>query len=233
MAEGLRITGGDWRGRKLESPPKDTHRPASDMIRQAVFNMLGQQLDDASFVDVFAGTGVVGLEALSRGAIRTVFVERDGSQIRLLRRNIEKLRVEPRRALVRAGDAHIWAKHFIVDDEPMIVFLGPPYPDFEIDDRLLELVKNVQARLRPIDTLVFQYPKEVDASRLPDPMGWFRLRVYGKTGIGLWRKEPTDPRTADAGSDADATLSQTGDIALSPQSARVTNVEHDDDASPT
>ena len=89
MAEGLRITGGSRRGRRLLSPPKNSIRPASDLIRQAVFNMLGESVEDSIFYDVFAGTGVVGLEALSRGARAAIFIERERSNIALIRRNLD------------------------------------------------------------------------------------------------------------------------------------------------
>ena len=90
MNERLRITGGSHRGRRLYSPPKNSIRPASDMVRQAVFNMLGPRVEEGRFYDVFAGTGIVGMEAISRGAPLAVFIERDRRQVALIHRNLEK-----------------------------------------------------------------------------------------------------------------------------------------------
>ncbi len=104
MHDGLRITGGEHRGRKLFSPPKNTIRPASDMIRQAVFNMLGPSIHEVEFFDVFAGTGVVGLEAISRGASKAIFVERERRQVQLIERNARHVGVWDR-CEVRAADA--------------------------------------------------------------------------------------------------------------------------------
>lgn len=187
MAEGLRITGGTRRGRKLLSPPKNSIRPASDLIRQAVFNMLGASIEDAIFYDVFAGTGVVGLEALSRGARSAVFVERDRHNIALIRRNLDLAKFSAEGS-ARLSDAFVWAKHFIADKGPVIAFLGPPYPLFDTRGAdLLQMVADVLAQLDADDILVLQFPKFVNTTELPDQEGWVRLRRYGKSQIGIWR----------------------------------------------
>lgn len=186
MASGLRISGGSRRGRRLFSPPKNSIRPASDLVRQAVFNMLGAAIQDAYFYDVFAGTGIVGLEALSRGAARVVFVERDRRQIDLIRKNIAHVGFGPE-AMTRTSDAFFWAAHFVADLAPNIVFVGPPFPLFAAEeDRLLEMVASLQSRLKPGDQLVFQFPRALHDEKLPRQDGWRRIRAYGKTKIGVW-----------------------------------------------
>src|SRR2546423_11971072 len=107
MSERIRITGGTRLNRRLLSPPKNTIRPASDMIRQAVFNMLGDLIEGSVFYDVFAGTGVVGMEALSRGAERAYFLERDRTYVQLIRRNLTLARFGAE-AIVRPTDAFAW-----------------------------------------------------------------------------------------------------------------------------
>lgn len=190
MSLTLRITGGTRRGRKLLSPPKNSLRPASDMIRQAVFNMLGVLVEDCDFVDVFAGTGIVGLEALSRGARRAIFVERDRATIDLLRKNGERAGFTGQMS-VRPSDALTWAAHFQPGDNRTVVFLGPPYPDFNtIRPNLWEMVVNLQNTLRDGDVLVLQFPSAVPTSELPDLDRWWRLRRYGKTHVGIWMTKP-------------------------------------------
>lgn len=187
--EGLRITGGTSRGRKLFSPPKRTIRPASDMIRQAVFNMLSSEISGCEFYDVFAGSGVVGLEAVSRGAERAIFIEREKRQVALIQRNVAHLGMD-RQTDVRLADAFLWARHFAPVRSATIVFLGPPYALCEGDDlaALLGLVETVQSRLRENDVLVFQFSARTPSDRLPNAEGWYRLRKYGKTQIGLWQR---------------------------------------------
>lgn len=215
MSERLRITGGTRRGRRLFSPPANTIRPASDFLRQAVFNMLGDTVEDCTFFDVFAGTGIVGLEALSRGAARVIFVERDRRQMALIKRNLAHAKFGPE-AQFRTGDAYVWANHFFPTDERSIVFLGPPYEMFK--DNLpatLAMVESVQQRLRPGDTLVLQASRYLYPDQFPDPDHWYRMRLYGKTRIGIWRPgssdqtspdeeaEPVDGESSNEGEDAD------------------------------
>jgi 16S rRNA (guanine966-N2)-methyltransferase len=174
------------------SPPKNSIRPASDLVRQAVFNMLRWLLDDKIFYDVFAGTGIVGLEALSRGAKRAIFVEQDRRQIDLIRRNLEIAKFTAE-ANLRNSDAFTWARHFATHDQPTIVFLGPPYPLFDKERlQMFELVAGIQKELKPGDYLVFQYPRFVKPEELPLAEDWWRMRHYGKTRIGIWTPVPPD-----------------------------------------
>ncbi|MDO8916019.1 MAG: RsmD family RNA methyltransferase, partial [Coriobacteriia bacterium] len=104
----MRIVGGAWRGRPLVSPSGPTTRPTSDRVREALFDALGARLGSdlggGAVLDLFAGTGALGLEALSRGASSAVFVENDRAALVALRRNIETLGAGPR-AVVVPGDA--------------------------------------------------------------------------------------------------------------------------------
>jgi 16S rRNA (guanine(966)-N(2))-methyltransferase RsmD len=188
VSERLRITGGTRLNKRLISPPKSTIRPASDMIRQAVFNMFGTTIVGTTFYDVFAGTGVVGIEALSRGARRAIFIELDGQYVKLLRRNLELARFGAE-ASVRPGDAFIWGKHFAPEEGPNIVFLGPPYPLVtEQKKRIFKLIEQITANLDEDDWLIIQIPSTMKNEELPDFDRWVRLRKYGKTTIGIWNK---------------------------------------------
>ena len=89
----MRVVAGDLRGRRIEAPPGHDTRPTTDKVREAIFNALGS-LDlvrDARVADLFAGTGALGIEALSRGAAHCTFVERDRNVVRTLRGNLEHL----------------------------------------------------------------------------------------------------------------------------------------------
>lgn len=192
VTEKLRVTGGSHRGRRVLSPPKNTIRPASDLVRQAVFNMLGDSIIDAVFFDVFAGTGIVGIEALSRGASRAIFIERDRRQLQLIRQNLRRVDLAES-ASVRGSDAFVWAKHFFPVPNPTIVFLGPPYPLFDTDmARLMEMVTVLQSQLDTQDLLVLQMPNHIEVAQLPDSDNWFRFRQYGKTIVGIWQRPQPD-----------------------------------------
>jgi 16S rRNA (guanine966-N2)-methyltransferase len=102
----MRVVAGTLRGRRIESPRGDATRPTTDKVREAVFNALGSLdvIEGARIVDLFAGTGALGIEALSRGAAHCTFVERDREALAVLRRNITSLGLEDVSTVV-AGDA--------------------------------------------------------------------------------------------------------------------------------
>jgi 16S rRNA (guanine(966)-N(2))-methyltransferase RsmD len=124
----LRIIAGEFRSRLLETPPDaNSARPLPDRVRVALFNMLEGHYEDGAFVDVFAGTGSFGLEAISRGAERCVFIERDREVGAMLARNIEMLGAGDRATLIRA-DALGPAALASAPRPSHVVFFDPPYP---------------------------------------------------------------------------------------------------------
>lgn len=126
----LRIIGGVWRGRTIEAPSDDSIRPTTDRVRESLFNRLmhgaagsGFVLAEARVADVFAGTGAMGLEALSRGAAHVSFIERDTGALSLLRRNIAKLGADDR-VTITSGDATVLPRAGVMHD---LALLDPPY----------------------------------------------------------------------------------------------------------
>ena len=123
----MRIVAGLHGGRRIAAPPGETTRPTSDRVREALFSTLGP-LHDLVVLDLYAGSGALGLEALSRGAARAVLVERDRLALETLRANVATLGEPPERAIVRAGDAGRVARDAVARVEAYdLVFLDPPY----------------------------------------------------------------------------------------------------------
>lgn len=124
----MRIIAGEFRSRRIITPPDDSiTRPIPDRVRESVFNLLRGNFEGARVVDAFAGTGVIGLEAISRGAIECVFIERDHKIADILRRNVRELGVEDRCEVFEAdalGSGALARCPRPVD----LVFLDPPYP---------------------------------------------------------------------------------------------------------
>src|SRR5690349_7511585 len=133
----MRVVAGELRGRRIEAPEGGTTRPTTDKVREAVFNALGSLgvVDGALVVDLYAGTGAMGIEALSRGAERCTFVERDRDALRVLRSNLGSLGLEAR-SRITTGDVMAVASSIDAD----LAFADPPY-GFEAWDRLLSLVR--------------------------------------------------------------------------------------------
>jgi 16S rRNA (guanine966-N2)-methyltransferase len=176
----MRVVAGEFRGRKLVAPPGTTTRPTTDKVREAVFNALGSMnvLDGALVADLYAGTGALGLEALSRGAEHVTFVETDRAARRALVQNIESLDVRDR---VRVMTADTFAVVGALDVD--LVFADPPY-EF---DRWQELLSAVASGRTGAPSLVVAESAEefgVDA-------GWeiTRAKRYGRTWVTFL--EPT------------------------------------------
>ena len=122
----VRIIGGEWRGRKLHFPPAAGLRPTPDRVRETVFNWLQFELAGARCLDLFAGSGALGFEALSRGAGEVVFVERDAVSARAIRDMLAQLRCD--RGRVEQLDAFAWLERRPPASKPFdVVFLDPPY----------------------------------------------------------------------------------------------------------
>lgn len=118
----MRVIGGEFRSRVLKSVPGLDVRPTPDRLREALFNILAPRIAGMVFADLYAGTGAVGIEALSRGASRAIFVEQNRAALNVLRENLKSLGLEGR-AEVRQGKATGLIGRITAD----MVFLDPPY----------------------------------------------------------------------------------------------------------
>lgn len=118
----MRVIGGEFRSRVLKSLPGLDVRPTPDRLREALFNVLSPRIEGAVFADVYAGTGAAGIEALSRGAARAIFIEQNRAAIEVIRENLKSLGLDGR-ATVRHGRA----LSVLASIEADIVFLDPPY----------------------------------------------------------------------------------------------------------
>jgi 16S rRNA (guanine966-N2)-methyltransferase len=195
----MRIVAGIWRGRALLAPPGDTTRPTADRVRQALFDMLlhapwgGRDvIEGARVLDVFAGTGALGLEALSRGAAFATFIEQERAALATLRANIATLRAEARSA-VFSGDA--LAVDNLAADSPValggapcaLVFLDPPYGA----DLVPRAVAHLTARgwIAPSALIV----AETARAEPPWPADPLAERVHGAARITIWRTPTSGP----------------------------------------
>lgn len=119
----MRVIGGEFRSRRLQSLPGPHLRPTPDILREALFDVLQQRVPGCVFLDAYAGTGAVGIEALSRGAARAIFIEKHRGARRVLELNLAALGLTKRATVVPGAAGASLARH-----EADIVFLDPPYP---------------------------------------------------------------------------------------------------------
>ena len=147
----LRVIGGEWKGLPLSSPPGSALRPTSGRVREALFDILGGGIAGARFLDLFAGTGAVGIEALSRGAARCLFVEKDGRAVAAIRRNLEAGRFGPRGVVIE-GNLPGALSRIPRGEAFELVFVDPPYggPQGEETLRALGRIGSLPAGCRVI-----------------------------------------------------------------------------------
>jgi len=200
----LRIIAGQRRGHKFEGPrASDELRPTSDMVREAIFNIVGSLMPGRIAVDLFSGTGALGLEALSRGAMRAIFVERDREHVGLIHRNIATLRYQDR-SQVRLADAYRWGRSCHPEDgPPLAVFLDPPYRDYQVRRKALnQLLAELVRRLPGGSVITLEAGRELDGRVLPDLEDW-DVRRYSDTQVAF-RLLPEGPADQGPASEAAA-----------------------------
>ncbi len=182
----MRVVGGELRSRRLVRPP-DGVRPTPDRVREAVFSKLGD-VGDARVLDLFAGTGALAIEALSRGAKEAVLVDRSAASLGVIRRNLGTLDLEDRSSVVQ-GDAVRAAKRLAGKEPFDLVFLDPPYdrPDLLVEC-LEALVEHGLLSARAM--VVVEGPKR-HALSPPGGLTLLAERSYGETRIG-WLS-PAEP----------------------------------------
>jgi 16S rRNA (guanine(966)-N(2))-methyltransferase RsmD len=184
----VRIVAGTLGGRVLRAPPGADTRPTSEKVREALFNILGPPPEETHVLDLFAGSGALGLEALSRGAASVTFVERGRPALAALRGNIHALGVAAQATmhavevgrfltLAAAGTAPVWRW----------VFLDPPYAADVVTDSLAALPRG---RLTDDAVVVVEHAHRAPS---PDRAGFLLrtdLRRYGDTELSLYRASP-------------------------------------------
>ncbi len=183
----MRIVAGALRGRRLGEVPHAGVRPTPDRVREAVFNILGQHLDDMSFLDLFAGTGAMGLEAASRGARRSTLVEADLDAFATCEANIRALGVEDRVRAIR-GDAARVARDLAEAGEAYdVVFADPPYGD--PPERTAALVEQIDGStlLEADGVLVLQMKRGLPLPAAPR-LALQAPRYYGITTILVYER---------------------------------------------
>jgi 16S rRNA (guanine966-N2)-methyltransferase len=172
----MRVVAGELRGRKILAPEGNTTRPTTDMAREAIFNALTSlnAIVDARVLDLFAGSGALGIEALSRGAKHCTFIERDRDALKTLQDNIKKLGLDDRATVIR-GDASIAAAKVADID---LVMVDPPYEYLDWQG----LLTNITAPL-----VVAESNREINGIQ-----GWesVRSKRYGRTHVTYLRQIP-------------------------------------------
>lgn len=185
----MRIIAGRFGSRVLKGPGRLTLRPTSDRLRQCLFDILGAGVEGATFIDAFAGTGAVGLEALSRGAQRVIFIEISRRAVALIGANLAQLGVgaqaevihgDALRALRRLAEQHVRAQ---------FLFLDPPYRDAPHYRTLLASLAP-ELPLAPEGLLIVEHPARLSLPAFVGPLERTRTATQGDAALSFYRWMP-------------------------------------------
>jgi len=155
-----------------------------DRVREAIFNLLGPRVVGRHALDAFAGTGALGLEAVSRGAARATLIERHFPTAAVIRRNAASLGIESQCEVI-AADAFYWVAQRWRSQEPIVAFISPPY-DFYVDrrDEMLGLIARLCAQSPPESVVIVEADERFDFRLLPSTNAW-QVRAYSPAVIAL------------------------------------------------
>ena len=179
----MRVIAGEFRGMKLIAPKGDDIRPTADRAREDIFNILSPYIADCTFLDIFAGTGAAGIEAVSRGAAKAVFVDNSQKSIELIRQNTQKTKRSENFEFFKS-DASKFLHETIHSYD--IIFLDPPY-NFRDCEKLIRLISS-RKLLKQGGVLAAEQARE---TQLPDTIGnlsLFRKKLYSASAV-LFYKE--------------------------------------------
>lgn len=177
----IRIISGTYGGRKIEAPDNRRTHPMGERVRNALFNSIGNEIQGAEVLDAFAGTGAIGLEAISRGAKNTTFVEKDKIAQNILAKNITTLGADSQSKVIRASVSG-WLS---TRDEAYydIIFADPPYHDLQ-----LSTVSQLMPLLKPNGLMVLSHTGRGEVPNLENGIVVVDNRSYGNAYLTSFRR---------------------------------------------
>jgi 16S rRNA (guanine966-N2)-methyltransferase len=189
----MRISGGSAKGRRTATKKLfargsqgERIRPTSAKVREALFDILRNRIEDAAFVDLYAGTGAVGFESLSRGAAKAVFIESDPALVETMRRNADDFGFSEKAQIIRGRADEFLRNAASVHEQYDIFFLDPPYQSEEIEKALPVLGKEELLKADGIIIVEHFFKK-----KLPERAGFLKMHKnyrYGDTMLTLYKK---------------------------------------------
>ncbi|MDM5189637.1 16S rRNA (guanine(966)-N(2))-methyltransferase RsmD [Bacillus sp. DX4.1] len=183
----MRVVSGKCKGHPLKAVPGNTTRPTTDKVKEAIFNMIGPYFEGGTALDLFGGSGGLGIEALSRGIDKAIFVDRDNKAIKVIHQNLESCKVQEQAEVYR-NDAERAVKALIKRELSFdLILLDPPYKD----QKIISLISVMEQHgLLNDDGLIMA--EHEDGVILPDTIGGLvkvRAENYGITAISIYKHE--------------------------------------------
>ncbi len=184
----MRVIAGQAKNKKLKAPPDLSTRPITDMIKEALFNVLGSKVHDAIFLDLFAGSGSVGIEALSRGAKQVVFVDSSYNAVKIIKYNLEQCRFSTgvevyKNDVFKALD--ILEKRKLVFN---IIYIDPPFTNPDIFDEVMSYLDDKPQLLEPSGIIIIRTQRKKSLPEQYKNLRKSRLSEYGESVLHYYCK---------------------------------------------
>ncbi|MGE3165646.1 MAG: 16S rRNA (guanine(966)-N(2))-methyltransferase RsmD [Planctomycetota bacterium] len=199
QSPGIRITAGELRGKTIAVPPGNEVRPMRSRVRESLFSILGDRVRGARVLDVFAGSGSLSIEALSRGASTAVLVETAPKVLEVLRQNLARLNLSARTTVV-TEDAYTSpsleaARGQLGREAPGfdLIVIDPPFPQYPTGAPWALAFRLAVELLRPRGALALEYPAGIDPPTEPDAITLVARKKYGDTQLGVWEEGRNAP----------------------------------------
>ncbi|MGM0395817.1 MAG: 16S rRNA (guanine(966)-N(2))-methyltransferase RsmD [Bacillota bacterium] len=184
----MRVISGSRKGHKLIAPKGNSVRPTEDRVKESMFNIISPLKVDSVVVDLFAGSGGIGIEFLSRGSRKAYFIDKDPESIKTIKKNLVHTKLIDKAEIVR-GDARAFIKQ-LKPGEPWIdyIFIDPPYADVELFHKILSLVAE-QRILSPDGIIIVEHDKSLQLKKRYSDIEIFDIRNYGSKEMTYYRVE--------------------------------------------
>ncbi|MGE5632917.1 MAG: 16S rRNA (guanine(966)-N(2))-methyltransferase RsmD [Caulobacteraceae bacterium] len=180
----MRVIAGVYRGRRFDRIEGTDIRPTSDMVKESLFNILSSDIIESKFLDLFGGTGGVGIEALSRGASHVVFIDSSIKSIKVLRKNLENLNIIDNIEVYNTDYLTAISKLYKNNKKFNIIFIDPPYSTGIAQKALLEISRN--CILDEPGIIIIEHDAKDDMPETAGKLNKYRSKQYGNTKLSFY-----------------------------------------------
>ena len=188
----MRVISGSAKGRKLKAPPGLNTRPITDMIKGALFNVWGSEVIDAKLLDLFAGSGSVGIEALSRGAEKVVFVDKSNQAIKVIKENLSNCGFEKAGQLYQGDIFQALGALARQGERFNLIYIDPPFNNTEIFCDVMEVLDKIDI-FAPDHILVIRTPRKMEMPSFTRLIK-YRQKSYGESSLHYYCRQEEDPK---------------------------------------